>query len=394
MRASIPNMTATGAAVALLAAASPTAGHAQGAVPGQAQSPLRLGLGGYFQAYGVFVSQPDGPGEYGADRRSFDIKREAEVFFTGRVKLDNGLTVGVQVELEAESCSDQIDESYLFFEGGWGRVVIGAENSPAYLMSLGPPTVDGSFDGIDANLFVVNALGTGARSRAPDSWIVILSGDSEKLSYFSPRFAGFQVGVAYTPDNSEEATAGQVRAKGGSFAGMPSTRQSTDTRGSWSDILSVAANYSERFGPVRVGASASYERGSFSKCPAGVACDMYDDRQTWAAYARAGYGGFDIGAGYWEDDNGLKGSNKSTGWGGALTYTTGPWVGGVSYFDGRRQLPGAEDDRMQRVLVGGRYTLGPGIDLRASVHWYGFDSDKATARGDSWALVTGTVVSF
>ena len=88
--------------------------------------------------------------------------------------------------------------------------------------------MDGSFDGIDANLFVVNVLGSGPRSRTPDSWIVNLSGDSEKISYFSPRFAGLQVGVAYTPDNSEEATAGQVRAKGGSFAGMPSTRQSTD----------------------------------------------------------------------------------------------------------------------------------------------------------------------
>jgi hypothetical protein len=104
-------MTATGAAVALLAAASPTAGHAQGAAPGQAQSPLRLGLGGYFQAYGVFVSQPDGPGEYGADRRSFDIKREAEVFFTGRVKLDNGLTVGVQVELKAETAATRSTET-------------------------------------------------------------------------------------------------------------------------------------------------------------------------------------------------------------------------------------------------------------------------------------------
>lgn len=49
---------------------------------------------------------------------------------------------------------------------------------------------------------------------------------------------------------------------------------------------------------------------------------------------------------------------------------------------------------MQRVLAGGLYQLGPGVDLRASLHWYGFDSDKPTARGDSWAVVTGTVVRF
>jgi len=67
---------------------------------------------------------------------------------------------------------------------------------------------------------------------------------------------------------------------------------------------------------------------------------------------------------------------------------------GASYLDGRRQLPGQEDDRMQRVLVGGQYALAPGIDLRASLHWYGFDSDKPGARGDSWAVVSGTVVRF
>ena len=45
---------------------------AQSAAPGKQPQPLRLGLGGYFQAYGVYVNQPDSPGEYGVDRRQFD----------------------------------------------------------------------------------------------------------------------------------------------------------------------------------------------------------------------------------------------------------------------------------------------------------------------------------
>ncbi|MGE0715326.1 MAG: porin [Alphaproteobacteria bacterium] len=367
---------------------------AQSAAPGKQPQPLRLGLGGYFQAYGVYVSQPDSPGEYGVDRKEFDIKREAEVWFTGSVKLDNGLTVGAQIELEAEVCSDQIDESYLYFEGGWGKLILGSENSAGYLLSVGPPSVDGNFDGIDPNYRVINGLGSGSLNRASEAWLVNISGDSEKFTYISPRFAGFQVGVSYTPDNSEEATAGQVRAKGGAFAGMPTTRQSTTSAAAWEDVIAAGINYTNRFGPVSVAASVSYERGSLSGCPSGTVCTGYDDRETWAAYAKAGFAGFEFGGGYFEDDNGLKGDNKSKAWGLGLTYGMGPWVIGASYLDYKRELPGLKDDRLQRVLVGGRYTYGPGMDLRASVQWYGLDSSKPTAEGDSWAVVLGTVVNF
>ena len=69
---------------------------------------------------------------------------------------------------------------------------------------------------------------------------------------------------------------------------------------------------------------------------------------------------------------------------------------GASYLNSEREMPGLDDDKMQRVLVGGRYTYGPGMDLRASVHWYGLEADKSrpSADGDSWAFVLGTTVSF
>ena len=367
---------------------------AQSAAPGKQPQPLRLGLGGYFQAYGVYVNQPDSPGEYGVDRRQFDIKREAEIHFKGEVKLDNGLTVGAQIELEAEVCSDYIDESYLYFSGGWGRLVLGSENSAAYLLAVGPPSVDGNFDGLDPNYRIINGLGSGTLNGASEAWLPNLSGDSEKFTYFSPRFAGFQVGVSYTPDNSEEATAGQVRAKGGSFSGMPASRQSTSSGPAWEDVIAVGVNYTNRFGPVSLAISASGEFGSLSDCPIGVSCAAFDDRTTWGTYAKLGFAGFEFGGGYWEDDNGRQGSNKSKAWGLGLTYGVGPWVVGASWLEAKREFPGVQDDKMQRVLVGGRYTYGPGMDLRASVQWYGLDSAKPTAEGDSWAIVLGTTVNF
>ena len=61
------------AAVAL----APGEGWAQAAPP--AGPPIKLGLGGYFQFYGVFADQDDNAGRPGASRHNFDFKREGEI---------------------------------------------------------------------------------------------------------------------------------------------------------------------------------------------------------------------------------------------------------------------------------------------------------------------------
>src|SRR6185437_14626404 len=121
-------------ATTALAAAGLFAGEAFAQAPAISSTggPLRLGIGGYFQAYGVLGFQSSDPGQPGAHTRNYDLKREAEVWFTGETKFDNGLIVGAQVELEASTCSDQIDESYLWFAGNWGRVLLGSTNAAAY----------------------------------------------------------------------------------------------------------------------------------------------------------------------------------------------------------------------------------------------------------------------
>ena len=112
-----------------------------GEAAAQTGGPLKLGVGGYFQAYGWAGFGSSDPGQPEAHRKNFDFKREAEVHFLGETKLDNGLIVGAQVELEAETCADQIDESYLWFQGNWGRLLLGSTNSAAYKLSVGAPAI-------------------------------------------------------------------------------------------------------------------------------------------------------------------------------------------------------------------------------------------------------------
>ena len=94
--------------------------------PAQAADPIKLSLGGYFQAYWGYANQDDGVGRAGENLRNHGFYREGEIYFRGETELDNGITVGVNVQLEAEACADQIDESYIYFEGAFGRLEFGA----------------------------------------------------------------------------------------------------------------------------------------------------------------------------------------------------------------------------------------------------------------------------
>ena len=81
---------------------------------------IKLGLGGFFRSTYMATFDDDGEGEPGNDHNTDGFFSNSEVFFTGDTTLDNGLTVGARVELEGETASDQIDEAYVHFSGGFG----------------------------------------------------------------------------------------------------------------------------------------------------------------------------------------------------------------------------------------------------------------------------------
>jgi predicted porin len=379
-------------AVAAVALASGDA-YAQSSAAG----PVRLGLGGYFQFYGVAGNQSNDPGEPGEFRHNFDFKREAEIFFTGQTKLDNGLIIGVDVQLEAESCTDQIDESYIWFQGNWGRLILGSENSAPYLLAVGAPSVDSNFDGQDPNYRLPSLIGTGdargagtlAGLSSIDAWVPLISGDSEKLTYLSPRIAGFRAGISYTPDNSEDGTTGgQIATKGGSFAGMP---RNNDIQ--FSNVISVGVNYENKLGPVDLLAGLGYERGSLESGDPANPGRWDDNRNAYQGGVDVGFAGFHVGGGYYQDDNGLDDGTQRS-WAAGLTYTMGPLTVGGSYFNSKRDRGAVSSEKLQRALVGARYALGPGVDLRGSLQWYDYDADSSASDNNAYFAVIGTVLTF
>jgi len=118
-----------------------------GAFAGQAEAATwDLDWGGYFEA-SIGYASVDGP--TGTDFDGVDVLQDAEIQFTPSITLDNGLTFGVDVQLEANAgtngTGDTIDESFIFIKGSFGQVLIGSENSAGYKMSYGAPDVTRRF---------------------------------------------------------------------------------------------------------------------------------------------------------------------------------------------------------------------------------------------------------
>ncbi len=69
----------------------------------------------------------------------FDQKSDSEVIVSGSTTQGNGNQFGMNLQLEAHTSGDAIDESFAFIEGDAGRILLGSENSAGYLMTVAAP---------------------------------------------------------------------------------------------------------------------------------------------------------------------------------------------------------------------------------------------------------------
>ncbi|MEX1036293.1 MAG: porin [Sneathiella sp.] len=337
------------------------------AAPASAAEKIKLGVGGYMQSTYYYLNTDD---DGAVDRISDKITQEGEVFFTGSTTLDNGIKFGVNVQLEAYTNGDQIDETYVWVEGAFGRVLLGSEDSAAYLMHYTSPSPVPMYSADSANIYPAGYNNT----TRPNMFA-----DTDKVTYFTPRFAGFQLGASYVPDGTAETGSG-----GASPYVAPLPKGSRD-RG-WS----AAANYVNKFGGVDVAVSAAYQSADID--------GSSDDHVEYAFGTSVGFAGFTIGAGYGKDNDiaGVDG-NDSKAWSAGLTYGMGPWSVGVQYSKTEFETGGVDTDG-EIWLVGGQYTLGPGITAFGGVQFTDNDTIAASTAtavaGDSTAFFVGTALSF
>jgi len=268
--------------------------------------------------------------------RGYTFFMDSETKIQAEGAADNGVNYSAKVELETDADSGgseafNADEAVLAFWGSFGRVELGRDDGAEDVMYVGGEDFQAGTGGIDgdaANLDLAN---------------INDSGDSTKVTYFTPRVGGFQLGASYTPDEDDEETG---QSEGG---------------GAEENSVGVGANFEAALGGADV---------TFS----GVAIfaddeDDGDDKEDYAVGVGAEFAGLGIGAGYIfrEDDDEADGFNIGAKYGfGPLNASIG-WA----YED---------DDDSGRdgsvVAVSADYGLYPGVTLKGDVAWNSDDADS------------------
>jgi predicted porin len=336
---------------------------------------LSLKLGGYFRAYLVGGVQDDDPGEAAAGLRDHGVARESEIYFQGKTTLDNGVVAGVVVELEGETSADQIDESYIYFDGPLGQLELGSQDGAAYQMLLGAPVPIPGHGVSDPGMFQgVN----GTNSIRTSSTYVTIAIDRDKAIYFTPRIAGFQFGISYTPDFSEESGA----------AFRPDAQA-----GQQSEIIETGIQWAGRLGEVDLGVYAGYATANLETGGPGL-----EDQDQWGLGAEIAWRGLLVGASFRHNDLGIGLANSDrTDFNIGAAYSWDLWRAAIAWAHVEAEAgPAGGEDEMDQVEIGLTYKLGPGVALVGGVQFFDYDDDLGAPAAENRAVVglLGTSLTF
>ncbi|WP_232796460.1 porin [Roseovarius salinarum] len=305
------------------------------------------GLGGFMNQHFAYASN-SGSALVGGDFDGADVFSNTEIIFSPRITLDNGITFGANVQLEGNTSGDQIDESYMSISGDTlGRILIGSENSAGYGSMVAAPTVDSmSINSPSISVFTPRFLvyPGGFRTAALSSYTEVAgNNDADRLTYYSPRFNGLQIGVSYARDPGQD-NAILMGNKNVPF--------------SLNDIFDIGVNYSQSFGSTDVTLSARYGTGEVAPTIPAIG-----DPETWAIGAQFGFSGFVVGGAYAENDTGIiAGLGDSEGISLGASYDVGNgWTVGAEGYMGEITGLGGFDPEYNVYEISGSKALGPGV---------------------------------
>ncbi|SOC17356.1 porin [Thalassospira xiamenensis] len=320
----------------------------------QASEKIKLSVGGYMEQWMGVADQDSGESVNA-------FQSDTEIHFKGSTTLDNGIEVGAVVELEGETSDDQVDEEYLYINGGFGQVKLGKEDGAADDMGITAPSVGpvGVNDG-DLTNWVSAYL--------PDT--VPSTGDHKRVTYYTPSLSGFRAGVSYADDD---------------------TSNNNDTATTGDNVISAGLEYNADFDGWSLGLSATGEN---------------EGEGNWYGLgANVGFGNFTVGGswGHIEDDFGLTerdaaGSDTDT-FDVGVSYAMDAAAVSLSYayseYGNRSTTGGASNEgEMSTVDLGLAYTLGAGVSWNTSVFWFDDDNNNASFDNDGYGAVTGLRLDF
>jgi hypothetical protein len=318
-----------------------------------------VSVGGYYNSMAYSVDSDN----TGVDYKDLSFQEDAEIIFKGKTRSDTGIEYGFQVQLEASTTADQVDEHYIYVKGGFGKIIVGAENSAAYLMQVSAPSFLG-WKTYDNNFETWSEV---AKYEKPihDNY----SADANKFTYVTPKVNGFQIGLSFTPSGENS---------GGAGAGSGNMLL-TENASKHQDIMSYGVSYSGDMNGVKIETSYTYEEGEKGG----------RDDSEYAVGLQLGFGDFSVGGHYFEADepNGDDWEITTLG----VAYKMGATTIGLSLHDQEDAKAGQVNDSTKITVVGGSTKLTDGVKLTYS--YEAVESDNP-AKGDSDFIGVGLLFKF
>lgn len=343
----------------------------------------RVTVGGFIDFQAAYTDE-DGVAGIDTDN-DYGFRNDTEIHFSVDGKTDAGLGYGAVIELEADATNDttdsgeNADRTYVYLDGNWGRFELGTNTDAATALKVDASTIARATGGIDGDWFRFASPVAGAFIVRPDLPTAhggtITPGETEnagKVTYYSPSFAGLQLGLSFTPDTD---------ARGQDTYGL--THVTTGLGGNQDNVVSGGLTYNRQFDQVALGLSATGEMGDTSLVGG-------QDLEAYALGASVGFAGFSV-AGSWGDVEANFGDGDYWTLGGA--YDFGAFGASVSYLDSSNDVAGGSND-FENLAFGVDYALAPGLTPYAEVSLFEYDGIAAADDNDGTVFIVGTQLAF
>lgn len=363
-------------------------GHSHGGHSHSASSSRTgINLGGVIDFQAAFRDQDL---THGSFARENVFKNDTEVHVTVNQVADNGLRYGAVIELEADVTEADKkeglngDKTYLYLESNYGRLELGSNSDAGHALGVDASTFARATGGIHGDLesyvHMPHAAGSHGHSHdfilSPSLPLAHNHGESEdatKITYYTPRVSGFQLGASYIPDSGNVGTA----------AGFTSDNDEHQ----FENVMNLALQHSGKVGDIGTLASISGEFGTAES-------NHDEDLRAGALGLNLSYQGFVVGGSYayWGDSMTEVSDTVDAGnsWSLGAGYEAGPFGVSVGYLNGE-----FKDNTSEIVSIGTDYKLAPGLVPYAELSFFNFDAaDQTWEDTDGTLFILGTTLVF
>lgn len=329
--------------------------------PSPAQAQLELSISGFSRFLVPFAEEDRVSGDNFADPSGgsddgYNFELEARPRLNIQGTTDGGLIYGGVIEFQASTWdTNTTRQAWLYFSGAFGRIEMGNLDGAADQMNFGAHTVNTGTGGAN-----------GLFPRVVRDVKIIDSDKASKITYYTPRVAGFQAGASFTPNTRSYRT-----------------RRPDDLGPGFKNHVEVGLNWTGNFGGASLGLAGT---GSFGDNQVAGA----DDLSAWAVGGQVGFGGARVAAMYGNERPGRAGAAQGVGGRDRLyivqgVMNLGPADVGLGYYE---RDPSNGDS--ERLYVGSAtFALVPGVRLQGDLGYNDIQNGP-----DYWSGIAAVRLDF